>query len=96
VSYYLTRQAEIDIEEVLTYLAERNLQAAKNYRAEFTKAFELIAEQPRIGAPRFDYASSLRLWTVAPYLIFYRLSEAVEITRVLHGARNITSDSFRQ
>ena len=41
------------------------------------------------GAPRDDIRMGLRMLIVRPYLLFYRVRDAVEIARVLHGRRDV-------
>ena len=54
-------------------------------------AFELLADQPRIGSPADDYLPSCRLFVVKKYVIFYQpLPSGISISRVMHSSRDLT------
>lgn len=55
-------------------------------------AFYLLADYPEAGPLRPEYLE-LRLYPVDQYNVFYRVTaDAIEIVRVLHAARDVTSD----
>ena len=89
-------KARRDIAEIADYIAAENLGAADRFIDEMSEAFSKLALMPHMGsARRFRRQSlrGLRLWRVPhfeKYLIIYQPEEsAVEVIRVLHGARNI-------
>lgn len=56
------------------------------------RAFELLAEHPRIGRPRRDLAKRpVRTWAVRPFVIVYRDTDPVQVLRVMHGARDTSA-----
>jgi toxin ParE1/3/4 len=80
------------------YIAEDNLHAADAFRPAIEKARATLEDLPEIGSPcDFDSqeVADLRMLPVPKfknYLIFYRSTrDAVEILRVLHGARDVSS-----
>jgi hypothetical protein len=52
--YELTRSALADIDELWTYIAEDNVEAADRVSTAILDACELLAEQPSIGHTRGD------------------------------------------
>ena len=67
---------------------------AQEYHSNFDNAFARLAEFPRIGAPRPASGRGIRIWTVEPYVTFYRYTDAtssVRILPILHGKRNVTA-----
>jgi antitoxin ParD1/3/4/toxin ParE1/3/4 len=91
--FILSPQAFRDIDEIWEFIAEDNLDAADRVRDEIFTACEKLAEMPGMGHLREDLADEpLRFWRVYSYLIIYRPdSQPLEIVRVLHGARDIST-----
>jgi toxin ParE1/3/4 len=53
---------------------------------------ELLARQAGLGRHRDELAAGIQSFPVGRYIIFYRVGPgAIEIARVLHGARDIES-----
>src|SRR5918996_1214394 len=94
----LRPKAREDIAEIAAYIGLDNPEASAAFRQTLQNFYEVLADLPEIGSVRnFDNPEleDLRMWRIPRfknYLIFYRLtSEKVEIARVLHGARDISS-----
>ena len=91
-----TEAADGDIRDIATYIAFDNEHAARQFGTELWQCVLRIAENPNIGhaMPEFPELQVLR---VSPrfrrYLIFYRDRDnaVIEIVRILHGARDITT-----
>ncbi len=89
-SYLLTPQAVHDLEEIHDFIAADNPNAALRFIDLLEEKFEMISQTPSMGRIREELAPSLRSFPAGTYVIFYRpLREAVQIIRVLHGARDI-------
>jgi toxin ParE1/3/4 len=57
----------------------------------------LVSTQPNLGKAVEELAPNLRFVPVGSYLIFYRpLGDGAEIVRLLHGARDVTAEFFRE
>lgn len=85
-----TDRAESDLEEILAYLDERSPAAADRLAAALEQRCQLLGQLPEMGRPRDELAPGLRSIAVERYVVFYRVAHrAVEILRVLHGARDI-------
>jgi toxin ParE1/3/4 len=94
----ITPQADRDVDEQFDYLAGENIEAATRFFHAIFETFNALLATPYMGRLRFPQHSeldNLRVWFVQDFekhLIFYRvLPDAVEIVRVLHGARDIES-----
>jgi len=87
-----TPLAEADLNEILEYIAHDKPIAAKRFVARIRDRCQLIASNPLIGQTRPEFPGNYRSFPVGTYVIFYRVvHDAVEIHRVLHGARDIDS-----
>lgn len=88
--YRVSPQAEGDLIEMWQYISSDGVEAANSLLDSFTEKFELIAEYPKVGRARPELGRNLRSFPAGRYVIFYRpKSDAVEIVRVLHSARDI-------
>lgn len=89
--------AETDAVEIWAYIAQDNPAAATRLLARFDRLFHTLAAQPNSGKKVDELAPNLRLMPLGSYLIFYRpLPDGVEIARILHGARDISAEFFRE
>ena len=100
MSYSLrVRPAAIaDVDEMALYIARDNLDAALRFYDAVDRTYRQIRQHPR-RYPRFELdeprLGELRKCAVAGfrrYLVFYGIDgDAVEVIRVLHGARDLPS-----
>ena len=91
--YFLSTQAHADVEEIVSYIAEDNYEAAERTLEKFRSKFQRLAEFPMTGSPRPELGAELRSLAVGAYIIFYRPRVfGVEILRVLHGNRDLASE----
>lgn len=97
---FKTPAAYRDLESIADYIQQRNRAAAHRFLIAAEKAFNLLASQPLLGEvfPHPMYPE-LRFWTLGRrfrnYVVFYRpVAEGIEIFRVLHGARDLSSGLF--
>ena len=85
-------QAKADVAEILSNLEERSRGAAKRLAQAIQKRCEVLRKVPMMGRARDDLAPGLRSIVIEKYVLFYRVtSDAIEVVRVLHGARDIES-----
>ena len=88
--------AQADAVEIWAYIAEDNPSAADQLLDRFDRIFQKLATQPLLGKAVEEIAPNLRFIPIGSYLIFYRaIEDGVEIARVLHGARDVTAEFFR-
>jgi toxin ParE1/3/4 len=90
-----TPAALADLREIGAYIGEDNLRAELRFYDAAEDACDQLAEAPGLGVaymPEHPVLADIRRWQIprfTNYLIFYRVMEdAVEIIRVLHGARD--------
>jgi toxin ParE1/3/4 len=88
--------AEQDAVEIWAYIARDNPPAADRLLARFDRILGTLAKQPLVGKSADELALNLRLIPIGAYLVFYRpLPDGIEVARILHGARDITAEFFR-
>lgn len=85
-----TALAEADLIDIWRTIAEENPQAADRVLDRIDNACIRLAKHPQIGPARPDLRPDLRYLPADNYLILYRvLATAVEVVRVIHGARHL-------
>ncbi len=88
--------AQADAVEIWAYIAQDNPDAADHLLDRFDALFRVLASQPFLGKSVEEFASNLRFVPIGSYLIFYRpTKDGIEIVRILHGARDIAAEFFR-
>lgn len=82
-------EAREDMAEIWSHIAADNEGAADREIASFHERSTTLAENPMAGRSRAELLPSL---PAGSYTIFYYSQEdGVEIVRVIHGARDITT-----
>jgi toxin ParE1/3/4 len=83
-------EAESDLEQITTYIAEQSIEIALKFGQEPREKCESLADAPRGYplVPRHEHLG-IRRRPFGNYLIFYRVgTSAIEVVHVLHGARD--------
>jgi toxin ParE1/3/4 len=84
-----------DLLDIWDYVASDNLENADRLVDTINKKCEMLARFPKMGRLRDEVLDSLRSFPVGNYVIFYRpIEDGVEIVRVLHGKRDISTLAF--
>jgi toxin ParE1/3/4 len=79
-----------DLAAITDYIAADNLTAALGFYDEVDRLLTMIAQYPEMGEAVDHLSPGLRRFTLGNYLLFYRrIDDAIELNRVLHGARDI-------
>ncbi|GAB4180364.1 MAG: type II toxin-antitoxin system RelE/ParE family toxin [Coleofasciculaceae cyanobacterium] len=92
-SFKLSTQAEQDLEDIWTYIAQDSEQAADALIDEIIQRFPKLVAFPDMGRKRDDLLEGLRSLPVKSYVLFYRRTqEGIEIFRILHGRRDIEGE----
>jgi toxin ParE1/3/4 len=85
-----------DINAIADHIAQDNPEAARNWYDAVLDAANQLAQMPGMGAVREFEApelAGLRSWPIKgfrSYLMFYRpIKDGVDVTRVIHGARDL-------
>jgi toxin ParE1/3/4 len=95
MGYRLSPKADRDLDDIISFISEHNPRAAVRLLDRLAVRWQLLATQPRSGVPRPDLGFEFRTVAVGEYLSIYRLAgDTVEIVRVLHGRRLITSETI--
>lgn len=89
----LSRRAQLDLDQIWTYIAsDRDATAAADRVVDsIATALSLLSRNPYLGRRRdSDLRPGLRSQPVGNYIIFYRVnSGTIKIVRIPHGSRNI-------
>lgn len=92
----LTAEAEADLEQIATYVAEQSPGSALKLVRELRQRCESLSDAPRGYplVPRYEQWG-IRRRPFGGFLIFYRVGkDTIEIIHVLHGARDYESLLF--
>jgi toxin ParE1/3/4 len=85
--------AEGDLEEIWSFVAERDVEAADRLIDEITGRLDHLMAYPEAGRARHDLLVNLRSLPVKRYVIFYQPTDnGVEVFRVLHGSRDVQGE----
>lgn len=83
-------EAQEELREIESYIAEDNPKAAVEFVGRLTERFQALIDFPGMGRKRDDIRAGYRSIREGDYLIFYRVSrDVVEVTHVLHGRRDL-------
>ena len=84
--------AENDLTEIWLHIATESTRAADRILDKIAFRIQQLASFPGSGPRRPEIATDARSLTIGNYIVLYRFdSERVEILRVVHGARDITT-----
>ena len=83
-------RAQTDMDEIWTYIAQRNRQAADRLSDRIVERFEMLGRQPLIGESFGHISPGVRRVVEGNYVSYYEIeADVVFIRRVLHGARDL-------
>jgi toxin ParE1/3/4 len=86
----LTAPAKADLEEIWTFIAQDNIDAARRYNKKILQKCEQLAEFPRMGRERTELSPGLRGFPIDNYIMYYRETDfGIEVIRILSGFRDI-------
>lgn len=88
-----TAPAERDLNDIFRYLSRHDLALAERQLLEIIECCASLDTLAERGTLRPKLAENLRQLVVGPYLAFYRIrDDVVEIVRVLHSKRDVSSE----
>jgi toxin ParE1/3/4 len=88
----ISPRASSDLTEIWSYIADDSVANADAFIDKLHETIQVLAKQPRSGRRREELAPGILSFPFGRYIIFYRTNRyAIEIVRVLHGARDIQS-----
>jgi len=86
----ISPRANSDLIEIWSYIADDSVANADAFIDRLYETLQALARQPGSGRHREELAPGIQSFPFARYIIFYRaVAGAIEIVRVLHGARDI-------
>ncbi len=87
-----TGEAAQDLNDIHDYIGRDSPSAAGHFIQMIEQQCDTLAENPSLGRSRPELLPNLRSFPGGSYTIFYfPLEDGVEIVRVSHGARDITT-----
>ncbi len=90
--YILSVEASKDLEDILDYVLQYNIDSGEKFVQNFNNKCRNIAKFPKIGRSYGNMDSALRGIPIDGYIIFYRLLEnSIVIVRVVNGYRDLES-----
>jgi toxin ParE1/3/4 len=88
----ITPRAILDLVEIWSYIADDSVENADIFVDQLNEAMQKLCRHPGMGRQRDELAPRIRSFPYQRYVIIYRPdSNALEIVRVLHGARDVES-----
>ena len=85
-----------DAAEIWAYIAADNPSAADRLLNYFDRIFLKLSAQPNMGKGAGKIAPNLRVISTGSYVVFYRTTkDGIEVARIIHSARDITAEFFR-
>ena len=86
----ISPRASLDLIEIWSYIADDSVANADAFIDKIYETMQLLARQPGSGRHREELVPGIQSFPFGRYIIFYRVAaSAIEIVRVLHGARDI-------
>ena len=82
-------QADTDLLEIFLSIATENEPAAHRLIDRLRTAVLRLRDHPRSAPAREDIGADVRGLSVAGYVVLYRVSDDVQIVRIVHAARDL-------
>jgi toxin ParE1/3/4 len=79
-----SRAAIFELDEIRTYIAERNRMAAERVKDRIINATELLASRPYIGRVGRSAGSREFVFSDIPYIAIYDVNEDIAQVTILH------------
>lgn len=90
--HIISPEASLDLEDIIDYFANRNIDAGERFVNEFENKCKYIANFPNMGRSYANIKTDLRGVPLDGYIILYRIIDSgIEIVRVVSGYRNLES-----
>ena len=89
--YFLSDPAKRELDDIWDFYSETVSDSEADRRvARLVDHFDLLAEFPRMGKARPEYAPGIRSYVADPYVVwYYILPSQIEMSRIVHGGRDI-------
>ncbi len=79
-----------DVDAIWDWVARDNEDAASRLLQRIVEATDRLTDFPESGTPRPELGRGVRSVVVGNYVVLYRVApDAIEIVRVVHGARDL-------
>jgi len=92
---FRTEQSLRDTLEIWEYIAADNIAAADALVDKLEDRLAMLTASPEAGRARPEFTEGMRSFPIGNYVLFYRpVTDGIQLIRVIHGARDISSDFF--
>ncbi|TAE56657.1 MAG: type II toxin-antitoxin system RelE/ParE family toxin [Nostocales cyanobacterium] len=92
MQYVIAQEAIRDLDDILDYFLNQNVDGGERFIKEFNKKCKYLTQFPNIGKSYANFDLNLRGIPIDGYIIFYRVFEDnVVIVRVISGYRDLKS-----
>jgi toxin ParE1/3/4 len=85
----ISPRASSDLIEIWSYIADDSVANADAFIDKLYETIQTLANQPGSGRRREELAPGILSFPFGRYIIFCASKDAIEIVRLLHGARDI-------
>ena len=86
----ISPRARSDLIEIWSYIADDSVAHADTFIDNLLETIQMLGKQSGAGRHREELSPGILSFPFGRYVIFYcRRQDAIEIVRVLHGARDI-------
>jgi toxin ParE1/3/4 len=90
--YVITREASQDLQAIVDYFLERNIEAGEKFVEEFNRKCERLLQFPNMGKSYDDIRPNLRGALVRNHIILYQIfGDDLVIVRVVSGYRDFNT-----
>ena len=90
--FRFSRRAEADLEEIAAYIARDNPARAVSFIVQLRQHCRNLLTFPQAAPLRPAFGAGIRLSIFGNYVVLYVAHEdLLEIRRIVHGARNLTT-----
>jgi len=79
--------AETDLDNIADYIAQDNVVAAIDVYLQVKESSKGLLDHPKIGRPGRVKGTRERIVMGTKLIIIYRLTDRIEIIRILHGSQ---------
>ncbi len=91
VSYSLTREADLDLEEIYEYTIHKfGLEQADKYLLGLHDRFQILVQNPMLGRSADEVKAKLRRFEYQSHIVFYVSDiDKILVMRILHQSMDV-------
>ena len=78
-------EAEVDLYEILSFIAERNFQASLDLQASVERSIEHLTEHPYLYKPSVRKKGWREVVVHPNYIVYYKVTDKIYIMAIVHS-----------